>query len=468
LVYLFRDTSHLVQICTIKDKETVSGMARTLLNGAVFSLCLLVLASVARADDSIPDLTSLPQYLDRASRLSPALEVGRHRVQALQHQAQAAGRLPDLKLAWGEMIVPVETKVGPQQRAFSISQTIPWFGTLGLRRDGIMDQAAVEQSRLDAATVQLHQEIRSTWYQLALAQQELELYRQYFDLAAQSVHTVQAAYETGQTSFGDLVAAQREKARLAVGLQDREDRFKPLTARLNQLTGTPGGHPMPIADLTPPALPAWALADGPAVADSLESRNPQLEIRRSKLNAARTDLKLAGQRSRPGLTVGLDYIMTGEGDNPAAVDAGKDPVIARLAVSLPIWGGRPGVPETARDRSLLAEQASYSQQKMDLAASTEDISYRRRSAQRNLDLYDHTLLPQARQDLTTVSAAYQVGQADFGVLLKAQQTLLDLQLAQLQFQAQHVQALNDLAALLGHLPSTTTQAPNEDAKEIGP
>lgn len=415
----------------------------------VLVFACLVLPSTALSGDHLPKLTLLSDYLDKATRQSPTLEVGRHQVQALEHQADAAGRLPDLKLAWGEMIVPVETKVGPQQRAFSVSQTIPWFGTLGLRRDGILDQAAVEQLRLDATTIHLHQQIRATWYGLARAQLEQDIYLQYRDLVSQSLHSTQAAYESGQSSFSQLVSVQREMAQVEVDLQDLQDRFQPLTTRLNQLAGLSPDYPMPAADLVPPALPHWAIDDLSAWSDSLETNNPTLQIQREKLQAARTELKLAGMRSRPDLTVGLDYIMTGEGDDPTAVDAGQDPVIARLALSLPIWGGRPGPPAAAKDRQLMAEQAFYQQQKLDLAAEVESIRYRIRSAQRNLDLYAQTLVPQARQVLASTSAAYQSGHAEFSALLKTQKTLLDLQLAQVQARADHALALNDLAALLG-------------------
>ena len=39
------------------------------------------------------------------------------------------------------MIVPVETRVGPQQRVFSLSQSFPWFGTLGLKESAAAARA---------------------------------------------------------------------------------------------------------------------------------------------------------------------------------------------------------------------------------------------------------------------------------------------------------------------------------------
>ena len=62
-----------------------------------------------------------------------------------------AGALPDLKIAWGEMIVPVETRVGPQQNIFSVSQKLPFPGKLSLQEDIGMAESREDMWRYHAS-----------------------------------------------------------------------------------------------------------------------------------------------------------------------------------------------------------------------------------------------------------------------------------------------------------------------------
>ena len=72
----------------------------------------------------LPDEPNLEDYLAAAAEHRPILAADRGRAEALRSNAGGVGALPGLKLGWGEMIVPVETRVGPQQRVLSISQRI--------------------------------------------------------------------------------------------------------------------------------------------------------------------------------------------------------------------------------------------------------------------------------------------------------------------------------------------------------
>ena len=403
----------------------------------------------APGSDQFPPQATLGDYLVWATTHNPSLLGNYHRVQALHQKAVVAGSLPDLKLSWNEMIVPVETRVGPQQRAFSISQTIPWFGTLGVRQDAVLARAGVESSRLEERAVSLQHSIREVWYQLALVQAEVDILNEHLLLARQEEISIRTSYEAGSHRYGNLLKAQMELGRLEIRLENLADRFLPLTIKLNNLAGLGLAQPMPIADLDPPQIDSGILADKAILIELMARRNPGLQAEHGLLAAARHGQELAGKQGKPDLILGLDYIMTGQAVNPAVIDSGKDPVIARLAVSIPLWGGKASAGRAASAELVYAADSSLDNLKLELASRLEDALYRARSARRNRRLYGETLLTRARQDLVVVTAAYKSGQLEFEDLLEARRNLLGIELARIHSVSDHSRALNDLVTLLG-------------------
>lgn len=399
--------------------------------------------------ESFPDRPGLADYLERATTHNPELQTAHHRVEALRQEAKVAGSLPDLKFMWGEMIVPVETRVGPQQRVFSLSQNIPWFGTLGLKEKSTLAGADAAEARLQATALTLHRNIRDVWYQLALVQREEEILAEHLDLARQAELSIRKTYEAGKESFSNLIKAQMELGRVQTQLDNLRDRSGPLTAKLNNLAALDPYHQTPSADLNPPFIAEETLGNSATLHDILKNRNPALRAERNLLAAAHSKRELAGKEGSPDLTLGLDYIMTGDAINPDSMDSGKDPVIARLGFSIPLWGGRASAGKAASAEMVQAADYRLTSLRLDLETRLEEVLYRIRVASRNTQLYGETLYQRAVQDMEVTTAAYQSGQMDFEDLLGARQNLLGIELARLQAQTEHSRALNELITLLG-------------------
>src|SRR5680860_518238 len=73
---------------------------------------------------------TLDEYFKIAADNNPGLLSQRREFEAALQKVPQANSLPDPSFsvsAFGQM---VETRVGPQQARFSLSQMFPWFGTL--------------------------------------------------------------------------------------------------------------------------------------------------------------------------------------------------------------------------------------------------------------------------------------------------------------------------------------------------
>ena len=423
--------------------------------GHILLLCLAILiVPVAEAQDQepFPAHPGLEDYLGWARDHHPALARASGRVTALENGAHEAGAMPNLRIGWGEMIVPVETRTGPQQRVFSLSQSFPWFGTLGLKESAASARAEAAAQEYRAQLNRVHHEIRSAWYDLAYLQGEINIITDNLDLARQAEASARSIYESGTGSFADVLSAQIDAEQLASRLAGLTDRVKPVTTRLNLAAGLPAGHPG--AGLSPfnlETLPSQLPPDN-LLWSLLEENNPDLAARKLEQDSHRQDVELAGKSGYPELTLGLDYIMTGPARMEGVPDSGKDPVIARLGVSLPLWGGKAGARKKSSAGWLAAASAEVADTRQQLNARLEAVLYAWREAERNAHLYGQVLHTSGRQALEVTSARYRSGQASYIDLVTARKTLLGIELANLRAVTDQNHALNDLARLLGVTP----------------
>jgi outer membrane protein TolC len=433
------------------NESMISRVFRTIVT--VLLVGVLQGGSVLADEPVIPENPNLDDYLAVANQARPVLEADRSRADALRSSADRAGAMPSLRLAWGEMIVPVETRVGPQQRIFSISQSIPWFGTLGLQSEAAGARADAADSRVDGRTLAVRREIRGAWLELAYLERAVETMAGHLDLATQAEEVTRSAYEAGEASYADLLTAQIELGRLETDLAGLKDRRHPVTVRLNVAAGLDPSHPAPMV------LDIAAVDDGRDLPDLetlkaiLESNNPELEARRHEQESRRHGVDIAGRSSYPDLSIGLDYIMTGPAEMEGVEDSGKDPVIARVAVSIPLWGGQADAERRTSAGLVRAAGADLADVRLRLLADLESAHFELRDSARREALYTETMITRGRQALEVTAARYASGQASYQDLVQARRTLLDLELSRLRAAADRRLAWNDLITLLGLDPA---------------
>lgn len=429
-------------------------MIRTCL---ILSGLLLALATAGAAGETAgPPAPELGHYLDWAVANHPALAGERQRARVMRDDAERAGSLPELRFAWGEMIVPVETRVGPQQRILSLSQSFPWFGTLGLKEqaaDALAD-AADEGQRARRLTVE--RDVRAAWYRLGALHEELGLARETLRLADAAAQWLRTAYAAGSATYAELLRAEMEQARLALSVADLEDRRTPLTIALNAAAGLPAATPPPPAELPAAAPLAADLPDDDDLRGLFMSHNPELAALADRHEGSRLGAEAAARAARPNFTLGVDYIMTGPARMPDVADSGKDPVIARLSVGIPLWGGGSADSRAAAGR-VHAAGSELSDRRLGLAAKLEQALYAWRDSGRRLELYTGTLLPRADRMVDVATAAYTSDQAAYGDLLAARRARLGLRGEEVRVRLDRVLALNELVTLVG-VPADTIAA----------
>jgi len=374
---------------------------------------------------SLPSAPVLEDYLGYALQHSDDLAAAAAEQQAARSRGQSVGALPNPRFTWSEAIEPVETRVGPQERIFALTQQFPWFGTLGLQEDVADDRAAAAAARVDAVALRVLRDVRVDYNELVYLEQATETTSGHLVLLVQYEAVARARYETGRGTYADVVKAQVEMAMLEDRLAGLRDRRRPLVARFNAALGRSAGGAVQVTAIEPVAVSY----DTEDLRARVLQANPELILLSHDAASQLKAGQLAGKQRYPGLSLGVSYIQVGNARNPGVVDSGKDAFFATLGLTVPLWRGSYGAAEQEAEGHFRAVEHQRSDVARRLTAQLEQAVFDQRDAQRRHALYGLTLLPKARQSLAAARSTYEAGDASFLALVDAERVLLEFELA---------------------------------------
>ena len=180
--------------------------------------------------------------------------------------------------------------------------------------------------------------------------------------------------------------------------------------------------------------------------------NPALRVADFELAAAKSMKARARKKIiAPIFTVGLDYIATGAARNTRLQrEAPTTRFPQTIGITLPVWRSRYRAEVQEAEAEIQKQRYSRDEQLSVLHAETITNAVSGwRDAQRQVDLYDNTLLPKAQESLVATQSAYSTGAAPFADMIDAQRVLLAFELAYARAATDHHQARTLLEKLTG-------------------
>ena len=398
----------------------------------------------------LADSASVEDLVDYAALSNPGLRAAYERWTAALEKVAPARALPEPRLTYGYYVREVETRVGSQRQRIGVSQTLPWIGTLDLRGRIALEAARAMESRYRAARDALAYRVKKACYELYHLDRAIEVARMNVELLAHLEGVARTRYETGTGRYRALIKAQVELGKLEDRLRGLRDSKRPVVAQLNAALGRPPAAPLPVSG----ALPEVRLGrSDEELAIQLRAHNPVLQALASEARSAERAVELAGKEFYPNLTLGFDYIDTAEAEATPGMglppDSGKDPLVAKVGLSLPIWrekysAARRGA--AARWRAALRQRQ---EKENELIARLEMALFGRRDAARRIELYRDELLPRAEQSLSVTQQAFAAGETSFLDLIDAQRVRLEFQLAYERARSDGAQRLAEIEMLVG-------------------
>ncbi len=388
---------------------------------------------------------SLSAYVAFALAENPELRAAFERWKAATLRISRERRLPEPVVRYSYFIRSVETRVGPQNHRVSLMQAFPWPTALSAGADAASSSARAAQRHFDAAALRVRQAVADAYWRLWLVHEEHRLTEEH-DLVLETLAgTVRGRVRTGGSSLADLNQVELGIARHHDHHGAHREQNRVAAADLMRAIGAAETLQAPAATDAPfEGLPA---DDDEALHEAVRA-HPTVEAAELMATSSHSRARAEAAARAPSLMAGLDWIVTGKAPTPVQ-GSGQDAVIVTAGLSLPIWGPSYRDAMGARRAEGEAHRAERDAALQMADAELEAAISAVRDAQRRIDLYRNTLIPQAETTFQSVLGGYQSGRSTVASALLAQRDLLELRLELARNRARHARAWAVLEAVVG-------------------
>ncbi len=381
---------------------------------------------------------TLDDYFKIAAERNPGLQAKYKDFEAALQRVPQVSSLPDPNFSFGYFISPVETRVGPQQARFSLTQMFPWFGTLKAQDDAATLLAeASYQSFVDTRN-RLYYQVAAAYYPLYELQEWKRIEQENIDILQSFKTIANAKFENSNGTMVDVLRVDIMLKDAQTSLEILKNKEKPLLTGFNKLLNRDEDNQVLMAD----SLAIEILPDN-FRKDSLLNNHPALNALDLKIKAGEAREEVAYKQGLPRLGIGLDYVMVGERTDADVPDNGRDALMPMLSVSIPIFRNK--YKASVKEAQLMRE--GYILQKEEYAntlTSGYEMAWFRIQQQSDLiALYEQQTL-ESEQALSLLFSAYANSGQDFEEVLRMQQQLLKYEKMKATAQVQYHIALAQL------------------------
>ncbi len=289
-----------------------------------------------------------------------------------------------------------------------------------------LEEARATGLRFEEAKVLLQGKVLSTYYDLALLAESVRLQEENIALLSVMVRLSGVRVQTGVASQQDLLRSQTELDLARNALQNLQSQVAPTQARMNALLGRAADAPVPLPEALPEPRPL-PVADAEVIRIGSE-RSPELAALARDVAGREEALSLAKEAYLPDF--GLSASLTG--------------TISQTVGGMLVLPTRTAAIRAAIEQAqanLRSTTAARTQYERDLAASFVLNLYVLRNDERQVALFEQSVIPRAREVVQIAQTSYAAGRLTFVDLIDAERTLLDARLAAAQLRTEREKAL---------------------------
>ena len=387
---------------------------------------------------------TLEDYFQIAAENNPGLLAKYKNFEAAMQRVAQVSSLPDPNLSFGYFISPVETRVGPQQARFSLTQMFPWFGTLSAQENAASLLAEAKYQEFLDARNKLYYQVSASYFPLYELEKLISIEEENQRILSSYKEIATVQFQNDKGSMVDVLRVDIMLKDATTELSILNQKKKPLETRFNKLLNRDVNESIEIIDSLQikRIIPDFRK-------DSLLLANPLLEELDLKVQASQAQERAAIKQGLPKFGVGLDYVIVGERTGATTSDNGKDVLMPMVTMSLPIFRGKY---KAAQNEAQLMQE-SYELQKEEVAnrliSSYEMIWYKIQKQTELIVLYE-AQIQESEQSLNLLFSAYSNSGKDFEEVLRMQQQIL-------KYQRMKATALSDYHIALAELDYITAK-----------
>jgi outer membrane protein TolC len=389
---------------------------------------------------------SLQQAEQLAIQSDPSINAYKATSLSFVDESVADDTLPDPKLRFGAVNVPVDTFDLDQEQMtqvkIGIQQSFPRGDVLSIKQKQSQYLSRAALSMADDTQLKIVRDVRETYLNLFYEIAAYQIIRETRQLFSEMVKITESNYAAGRVNLQDVMLAGLELSRLddrSTKIQAREESYR---ANMEQWIGDAAWNNISSDFPVLPVLPEQVDLN------QIIPSHPLIRAESEKINASKQMTEMARQEYKPGWSLLVDYGFR-SGNNPDGSER-ADFATAIVSLDIPLFTGN------RQDKTV-----SSNQQKMTAARYSKDDQLRKlkriyeknqhlwvRLGEREL-LYKNSLLAAAKNNSEASLKAYQSGVSEFDTLMRAQITELDVRLEDLRVRVDRAVAQARLLYITG-------------------
>ncbi len=396
----------------------------------------------------LPEDAGLDDYVALALARNPAIRVAEHRIQRLGARVPQVTSLDDpmFQIApFGDM---AETAAGQVGLMTTVSQKLPFPGKLETRGRIAGQDAAMAVQDLRQTRLRIVAEVRRAYWSYYFTTRALETTGESRGFLDQFRQIAEAQYKAGERSQPDVLRAYVELGNLDGELITLGQRQATARAMLNTLMDRPLDAALSEPPAVKPRQPGELTLEIDALLQAAAANNPAIAKVRERIEQARQQRKLAKLNRWSDLTISATFNAVDDTGLSMAAN-GKDQWWLGFGVNLPIWFEKYQAAEREALEGMLESGAELEAQRNGVAFEVQEAYLKVQAQRRLVELFDTTIIPQARQTVEASSSGYRAGSVDFLTLMDNWRKQVNYQLMYHRALAEMEQALADLRRVVG-------------------
>lgn len=413
----------------------------------VFSVAVTLMGSISFSEKTKPKdekPSSISTVLELARTNNPAIHAARKKWEAEKEKIPQMRSFPDPMLTFVTFKEELQTRAGPLEEKYAISQKFPFFGKRGLKGEVAKNIAVIAEEAYKSKSLSIFSQVTRAYYELFFVDQSIKVNEELADQVRHFARVAERKYATGRQSQASVYRAQVELAKIINDLITFRQERKSALARLNSLLDRSPKEPLMPVEPTDLEFKFRSENLFPVA----EKYRPEVLAARALIGKNEAAKSVAVREYFPDLVVGYEVSKIGAGTTNAAFD-GEDAKALSFKVNVPIWYNRlnPKVRESkARIESAEAMLEDWINQ---TEFEVEDLVIKAETASRLIKLYKDTVLPQAQQALKSSQSGYEADKVRFLDLLDSIRMLLKFELEFYRYEANLQQVKAELEKVIG-------------------
>jgi len=283
-----------------------------------------------------PTSISLKVLLKEAVENNPKIQEVYNKWKAAEYKIQSVKSLEDPLASYGYFVEEGQTKVGPQEQKYGVSQKIPFPGKLNLKGKAQAKHAQMLKEQYEATKNEISKDVKFVYYDLFWVDQAVEISEEEKSILEKIEKVAQRKYESNLIGQQDVIKVQVELSKIIKKLFLLRQNRKSLAVKLNSsLNRSQDTEIEKISDVENKSFD-YKLDE---IINKSQNSRQELIAANLAVEKSQFEKSLAKMAYLPDFTFGAEYTEIGGGTTSLSND-GDDVWLGKVSINVPIWFGK--------------------------------------------------------------------------------------------------------------------------------